>query len=458
MPLISKINSGKVFLKDYFSINKALIWALVFKAWLLLKGPASLFFLIYFLSPAEQGYWYVFINLSALMLFAELGFNTITTQFVSHEYALLKLEDGVITGPRYNIDRLFELIKYAVRFYLIVLPVAIIVMWIFGVFVLGKEKQIGLILAWFVYAFLGAANLLLSLIQYIYQGLDKVEDIQKNILAGSVTMALSSWILLVLGFKIWSLIIGNLIGLIVMSFFLLKKTKRFWLQFFQHKVSYKSDWFKEISGLQGRYAVSWISAFFMSSFITPIVMYFSGPVAAGKVGMTLSITSSLINIPGSWGMVRIPQFNILVSQKNKELLDKLFKKIQKQSTVVYLAGIFFLAIFLIFIFPVLGWDKRILPLSNFGVLLLAGFASLSTANMAFYLRAHKEEPYMWLSVANGVITSILVISALYFFSSVSIAINGYALTQVIIFYFAYLIFKKKKERTYGINKTSGILL
>jgi len=444
MPILFKINSVKNFLKDYFSINKALMWTLIFKAWLMLKGPALLFFLIYFLSPVEQGYWYVFINLSALMLFAELGFNTITTQFVSHEYALLKLENGEITGPRYNIDRLFELIKYAVKFYAIVLPVALIVMWIFGFFVLGKEKHAGLIIAWFVYAFLGAANLLLSLIQYIYQGLDKVEDIQKNILFGSVTMALSSWVLLISGFKIWALIIGNLIGLIIMSVFLLIKTKRFWMQFLRHKISNKSNWFREVGGLQGRYAVSWLGSFFVTSFITPIVMYFSGPVAAGKVGMTLAVTSSLVNIPSSWGMVLIPQFNILVAQKNRELLDRLFKKIQQQSTIVYLIGAFFLAALLIFIFPVIGWDKRILPLSNFGVLLLSGFASVSTCNMAFYLRAHKEEPYMWLSALNGVATSSLVIIALHFFNSVSMAIGGYALTQLVIFYFAHLIFIKKK--------------
>lgn len=443
--VISKIKSGKVFLKDYFGINTALIWTLIFKVWLLLKGPASLFFLIYFLTPVEQGYWYVFVNLSALAIFAELGFNTLITQFVSHEYASLKFENGVIKGPQYNRDRLFGLIRYALKFYAIILPIAVIAMWILGFVVLSKEKHVGIIAAWFVYSILGAINLLLSLAQYIYQGLDKVEDIQKNIFLGSVTTALCSWVLLILRFKIWALVIGSVIGLITMSIFLLRKTSRFWFQFFQHKTFHLPNWFKEISGLQGRYAVSWIGGLFITSFITPIVMYFNGPLIAGKVGMTLAIISSLMNISSAWGLVNIPQFNILVARHDRNLLDSLFKKIQKQSCVVYFIGGVILIMFLVFIFPLLHWDKRLLSLPYFLILFATGFTSIRSANMAFYLRAHKEEPYMWLSVIDGVVTSSLVVIALYFFNSLPMAMGGYVLTQIGIFYFAHFIFTGKRR-------------
>ena len=443
--LASKINFGKVFLKDHFGLNKALMWTLIFKAWLLLKGPVSLFFLIAFLTPAQQGYWYVFINLSALALFAELGFNTIITQFVSHEYALLKLKNGEIIGPQYHIDRLFGLIKYALKFYAILLPAAVIVMWILGFAVLVKEKQVGIIVAWFAYSALGAVNLLLSLVQYIYQGLDKVEDIQKNILLGSVLTALCTWVSLILGYKVWALVIGSIVGLVTMSVFLLIKTNRFWIQFFKHKVTHVFDWFKEIAFLQGRYAVSWAGGFFIGNFITPIVMCFNGPLDAGKVGMTLSITGSLVNISSAWGMVNIPQFNILVAQHNAGLLDKLFTKIQRQSSIVYLIGAFFLIMILILIFPVLRWGERVLSLLDFLILLAAGFAGVRTANMAFYLRAHKEEPYMWLSIINGLMTSSLVVIGLYFFKSVSMAVGGYVLTQFVSFYIAHFIFTGKKR-------------
>jgi len=446
MPLaITKKNLLKGFLKEHFGISSALVWTLIFKVWLLLKGPASLFFLIIFLSPKEQGYWYVFINLSALALFAELGFNTMITQFVSHEYALLKFESGKIDGPRYNIDRIFGLIKYALKFYAIVIPAAVIVMWIFGYVVLIKEKQLWVIVAWFIYSALGAGSLLLSLAQYIYQGLDKVEDIQKNILLGSVSMTLCTWALLALGFKIWALVMGNFIGLITMAIFLVKKTNKFWMQALRHKTSYMFDWFKEIGRLQARYAVSFTGGLFIASFITPIVMYFQGPLVAGRVGMTLSIVASLLSVSTAWGMVNIPQFNILVAQNNRELLDKLFKNIQRQSSLVFLAGGFFLSLLLIFIFPLLHWKERLLPLSDFLILLAAGLLTVRSSNMALYLRAHKEEPYMWLSVINGVMTTSLVIISLYFFNSSSMAIAGYAFTQIVIASAAYLVFTGKKR-------------
>ena len=217
------------------------------------------------------------------------------------------------------------------------------------------------------------------------------------------------------------------------------------MQFFQHKASHVFNWFKEIRRLQGQYAVSWVCGLFVASFITPIVMCFSGPVIAGKVGMTLSITASLINIANVWVMVNIPQFNMLVAQHNTNLLDKMFKKIQRQISIIYLIGGVFLIMLLAFVFPLFHWEERILPLSDFLILLAAGFIAVHGSNMAFYLRAHKEEPYMWLSVISAVMTGSLVTVILYFFNSVSMAIGGYVLIQFISFYFVHFIFREKKR-------------
>ncbi|MEI8705615.1 hypothetical protein [Pseudoalteromonas sp. B62] len=59
-----------------------------------LKGPLVIMAVLFSLNVREQGIWYTFISLSALSGIVELGFTSIITQFVSHEYAYLKKKMG----------------------------------------------------------------------------------------------------------------------------------------------------------------------------------------------------------------------------------------------------------------------------------------------------------------------------------------------------------------------------
>lgn len=63
----------------------------------LLSGPMMLLFIPLFLTQEEQGYWYTFTSLAALVIFADLGFSNIILQFAAHEFAFLRFKnDGKI--------------------------------------------------------------------------------------------------------------------------------------------------------------------------------------------------------------------------------------------------------------------------------------------------------------------------------------------------------------------------
>ncbi len=60
--------------------------------WRLFSGPALLILIPLYLSAEAQGYWYTFVSLAALAIFADMGFSTILLQFSAHEFPYLKFE------------------------------------------------------------------------------------------------------------------------------------------------------------------------------------------------------------------------------------------------------------------------------------------------------------------------------------------------------------------------------
>ena len=80
LPLINRLIS-------LLGVDKAIFYTVLGVGWSSIAGVIGIFFIINYLTIVEQGYWYTFLSLGALTVFAELGFTTIITQFISHEYA-----------------------------------------------------------------------------------------------------------------------------------------------------------------------------------------------------------------------------------------------------------------------------------------------------------------------------------------------------------------------------------
>lgn len=85
-----------------------------------------------FLSAIEQGYWYTFISVAALSVFADLGFSNIILQFSAHEFAFLSFKDNKkIFGDNEHLDKLATFfnfsLKWMIKIVIIVFPLIIII-------------------------------------------------------------------------------------------------------------------------------------------------------------------------------------------------------------------------------------------------------------------------------------------------------------------------------------------
>jgi len=223
-------------------IDNALLWVLINKFWSVAKGPISLFFIISYLSPEDQGLWYTFLSLGALTVFAEMGFTSIITQFVSHEYTHLNEINGFLKGNTQSRDKLVSLVvgKY---------------------FLTDASSEVFLL--WMVFSVAGGIQLLVSLLQSIVEGFDKVALVQKNIFVGSLVLPIVNWTLLYFNFGLSTLVVSNIVSIVLMLSLFYFRTKKLFFQITRHTIVTKYKWFNEIVKLQWKYAVSWMAGYFI---------------------------------------------------------------------------------------------------------------------------------------------------------------------------------------------------
>jgi len=437
---------GVTKIMSFLGVDKAIFYTIIGVLWTVLGGALSILFIIKFLTMTEQGYWYTFQSLGALASLAELGFTTIIIQFISHEYAHLNIKNGLIVGNTEKVSRIISLIRFSFKFYIIIITVAFILLTVIGVlFLINSVNDIALLLAWIIYSFAGAFLLLTSLLGVILKGFNRVELVQKIIFIASFISVIIIWIALSLGLSLWALVIGSIVNIILSMGMFYSSSRTLWNQIIYSKIRGNYNWLKETLPLQWRYAISWTSGYLILQFMVPVTMYYAGAVLAGQLGLSLIIARSVQNMASSWGMTKLPQFNMFVAKKDRQKLDNLLSTVQKQSLLAFILGAAAILLIITVIFPLIGWNQRILPVYEIAIILLAEMALLMIYNWAFYLRSHKREPYMVLSLINGIIMSVGVWASLYFFTSTLIALSIYCIVQWIIMILAGWIFIKKRE-------------
>ena len=440
-----KANLKKTF--KYLELTSDVLWIFASKFSLIAKGPLTAIFIVIFLSAEDQGLWYTFLSLSALSALAELGFTLLISQLVSHEFDGLSFRHGFIRGKKNLRDKLFSLIRFSIKLYVVIVPFAAIILLVAGLFILSNELFLTKI-AWILFAFISALSLLVSLFQSIYQGLDKISDVYRIRTIGNLIVPIFSITFMFLGFSVWALVISTFISVASMSYFLLKITNRFWIQVFRNKPEGKFNWSREILPLQGKYAVSWASGYAVFHLIVPVTFKIFGAEVAGKLGLLISLSSGITYLSTSWLDSVIPKLNFLVARKSKLELDKLFTSSVVRGYLIFFlcCGSLLLIVYLANIFNF--YSERILPLNLVALFLLVELAIVSLGFLAKYLRAHRAEPFYLVSLINAILVVAIIIWALP--KGLALAFCWLILTYwLVVLPFGIFIFRKFVTKFYA---------
>ena len=117
--------------------------AIIFKGLSVIKGPALLIMLVAFLTPEQQGYWYLITNLGALAYMADFGLGSLTMQHIANRS---KFEHASLNAR----NSFSKLIRSSYKFLLISLSIICLVLTPAGLFFIESEETLT-VYAWFIY-------------------------------------------------------------------------------------------------------------------------------------------------------------------------------------------------------------------------------------------------------------------------------------------------------------------
>ena len=373
----------------------------------LITGPMSMILIPMYLTQETQGFWYTFISLSALSLFADLGFSTIILQFAAHEFAHLKLAPSrVVVGDAFHKHKLASLMCFALRcgfvLTVIVFPLIFAVGWFLFV---SKTSESFWLFPWLVYLVGSSLSFINSLLLCLIEGCDSVAEVHTIRGVTALTTTVVTLSLLLFNYALYSLALGMLVGQLVSAFILIVRYGQFFRDLLKEGANNPYQWRPEIFKLLKRYAVSWSFGYLIFQIYTPLSFRFHGPVEAGKVGITLALWTAIFNISLLFITVITPRMNMLISSKSWRDLDRIYLKNFKYTLLTFLLG-GLITMVLVFIGYPAKIMTRFLGITTMASLFIMWFNQLLVSSWAVYIRGHKIEPLLAPTVCIASISAV----------------------------------------------------
>ncbi|MEG6612852.1 hypothetical protein V6C42_08350 [Pseudoclostridium thermosuccinogenes] len=384
------------------------IYTIFTSVWRIISGPLTLILIPLFITPEVQGYWYTFGSLAALSVFADLGFTTIVSQFSAHEFAFLKFDSSrLIFGDEEHIKRLGSLFRFIIKWSVCVSLVAFPIIFVVGFVMFSNKGDInGWEIPWILYIISSGLSFVSGVCLSFYEGCNQIALIQKNKLFGSIVTTLSTWIMLYLGFGLYTLSISAIMGALVNVLLFYRRYNKSILQLIKVSKNFSYNWRNEFFSLIWRYAISWSSGYFIFQIYTPLSFQFHGSVFAGKVGLTMSLCNAMFTIANVWVYTATPKMNMRASKKDWAGMDRLAAKSIGMSCGTFAMGAGFVLIVLITLNDRLEILERFLGVIPITILLTSWLLQTVVSGLAVYLRAHKKEPLVLPSLVSAIYIAI----------------------------------------------------
>ena len=410
----------------------------------LITGPLSLILIPLYLTKETQGFWYTFISLSALSVFADLGFSTIILQFAAHEFSYLKFGPyRVIQGDVFHKHKLASLMRFALKYGLILTIIVFPLIFSTGWFLFASKTTSSFwLLPWLIYLAGSSLSFVNSVVLCLIEGCDSVAEIHAIRGATALTTTAVTLTLLMLNCSLYSLALGMTVGQLVSAMILVIRYRHFLRDLFEEGRRNPYLWRPEIFSLLKRYAVSWSFGYLIFQIYTPLTFRFHGPIEAGKVGITLTLWNSIFSISLLFITIITPRMNMLISSGSWPELEQIFRRNFKYTLLTFMLGGFIVIGLVLTGYP----EKimaRFLGISAMVSLFIMWFNQLVVSAWAVYIRGHKIEPLLIPTVCIAIISA----AATYLLAKYAISdylFFGYALCSM--FYLPILVFIVRRVR------------
>jgi hypothetical protein len=396
----------------FWGIDQAVAYTLFGRGWAVVAGPITMLLMVRFYSLPQQGFYYTFASILGLQVLFELGLAFVLIQLASHESAILRwTEQGMLEGESMARARLSSLVRVALRWYamLAVLIVACILPAGLVFFGVGKANgaEIAWRLPWIWVVMVTGVNVALTPFFAVIEGCGQVAEVALMRFGQGVVGNLILWAGFSQHLGLYALAMMHTTTALWSLSWLAVRHRRFFADLVGARLpDVRIDWRREVWPLQWKIALSWFSSFFIFQLFNPILFAYHGAAAAGQMGMSSSMMAAISSVALAWVTTKSAPYGALIARGEFEELDRLFFSSLWQSLVVIAACgtiLWSAAAYLHYVGHSLS--HRILPLFPLALLIGAGVLNHVVIAEAIYLRAHKEEPFLWVSVIIAALTS-----------------------------------------------------
>jgi len=393
-------------------VDRAVLFALLSRIWLVVAGPITILLIVRHLSPEIQGFYYTFASLLVLQSFVELGFYIVIIYLASHEWSQLRINSkGRIEGSPEALSRLVNLAHLIFKWYAVASVLYIIGVSIVGYIFFSQSSypDVHWQGPWLTLVLFTGLLLWMLPFNSLLEGCNQVATINLFRLIQVLLGSLALWATLAWHWGLWAAVAMVTVRLICNMYLLFVRYRHFFTSFFRYPISVTMSWKSEIWPMQWRLGLSGIVNYFAFSLFNPVMFHYHDATIAGRMGMTWQVVGALQEIGLAWLTAKGPRFGMLIAQKEYKQLDRLWIRTSLVSfSVVCFGGVvlwFLLYGLNMFQIPV---AQRLLSPLPAGLFLLACILRHIGACQTTYLRAHKKEPIVVMSVTSCLVIGLLV--------------------------------------------------
>lgn len=452
-------------LRRWAGIDRAIYFTLVSRVWNVFSGPVTIFLIAQFLTKEEQGYYYTFGSILGLRAFFELGLGYVIMQCVSHEMAQMQwTESRTLAGNPMAKARLASLFRFALKSYGVLAIIGACVLLPAGLWFFGKTPatptHVVWQIPWLIVVVMTCFDLMLTPFYGFLEGCGKVAEYAKRNVWMAVLSSIFLWIGLSAGGKLFAAPLQNATCAVIGGFWVFVKFGSCFKDIMATPIPPEMAirWKDDIFHFQWKIALTTLSGYFIFQLVNPVLFRFKGPAEAGRMGMSMRIIEALVSFAYSWVSTKAAPFGTYIARREFKRLDDIFNKAWLQSVgVLVLGGIVFFSVYFALRYNGVALVFRFLDPVPLLFLYAGAIVNCVIFCMAVYLRAHREEPLLVVSMVTAVLTPVAVLTFGPRFGASGIAISLFCINFFVVLPWATAVFFKKRKQWHAPTQGSAVI-
>lgn len=413
--------------------KKDIAWNLVGTLMRVASGVILLPIVLRLLSKEDVGLWNIFLQIGALALLLDFGFQNAFGRNVTYIFSGVKelKAEGYTSVDTHDKSISYTLLKSVIhamrRFYAIIALVFLLIFLISSPFYLThvlKDYHGGtpikvIWISWLLYGILVAYQLYTYYYSNLLIGRGMVKKQQQLYVIGQSFRIGSSIILLFMNYGIVSLVVGQLVSDI---FIRVLSYKAFYDKDLREKLKMANTTpIKDIMSIMTpnatKIGITTLGWFLTSKIIIIVAPLLSISLATvGSYGTTMTMISLIMSLSTLWSATFYPKLTLYKVNNQIEDLKRVYAK-----GMITLIFVFFvcgagLIIFGPILLELINSNTRLLPTEMIAVILLFSALESHYGQASAYILAGNKVPYMKSALFTGLFSQILLLTLLKFTS------------------------------------------